>query len=556
MNSDCLYIKTLHHWLAILVATCLTLLAHAANEPSLSINSLNHLSLSELIARGNHYFLQENKPDSAYIYYHLAANRYDAKTTRRDDARLCAEAINRLIYLHSFFFTDSYKVYNYTMQLQELATKHHFDDYLANTYLDLGNLHVRSQRTINQEAYISPAMSCYIKAFDIAINCEQRDRVIDAIALSLFHTAFYSERTSEVRERMDKYCALPEAKPYLVNYCQAVLASTRGEYGKALPLIKRAIATVQDDNPDKAMRIGLMLSLSKVHMMWFAHDYARLLPALKQMEQTAQQHGADDFLSSAYGCLIDFYDHMGDEAHKQEYRTKYHDLEDSISDRKNKADIQAIMFMHDIDVASAQMQQQQQRHRQLTTYALFVSTALLLTCVLLFVIWRLYRSISAKNKVLYERIRQMLDAEQTISQIPQQQTPPEAAQPVTHDDNEAVELLYGRIVEVMRSPAIFQEGFSLSALCQVLEVNHTYVSNALKAHSVSFNSLLNEYRIKEVCRRFDDPQQWGKFSPEYVASTVGIKSRTQFYAHFKKVTGLTPAAYIKMAGKRISSNEI
>lgn len=91
----------------------------------------------------------------------------------------------------------------------------------------------------------------------------------------------------------------------------------------------------------------------------------------------------------------------------------------------------------------------------LRDYALLISAALLITCVLLFVFWRLYRCVQNKNKVLYER-------------------------------------------------------------------------------------------IKEVCRRFDDPERWGKYSPEYVASTVGIKSRTQFYAHFKKVTGLTPAVYIKM----------
>ena len=63
----------------------------------------------------------------------------------------------------------------------------------------------------------------------------------------------------------------------------------------------------------------------------------------------------------------------------------------------------------------------------------------------------------------------------------------------------------------------------------------------------NFNSLLQSYRIREACRRFPDPANYGNLSIEAVAADVGFKSRTNFNSVFKEVTGLTPSVYIKMA---------
>ena len=63
----------------------------------------------------------------------------------------------------------------------------------------------------------------------------------------------------------------------------------------------------------------------------------------------------------------------------------------------------------------------------------------------------------------------------------------------------------------------------------------------------SFSSLLSEYRVNEASRRLADLEHYGDYTIEAIAQSVGFKSCTSFVALFKKLTGLTPSAYQKMA---------
>lgn len=62
-----------------------------------------------------------------------------------------------------------------------------------------------------------------------------------------------------------------------------------------------------------------------------------------------------------------------------------------------------------------------------------------------------------------------------------------------------------------------------------------------------FNTLVNEYRIREACRRIADHENYGHLNLEGLSASVGFKSRTTFFNAFKSVTGLTPSEYLKRA---------
>jgi AraC-like DNA-binding protein len=63
----------------------------------------------------------------------------------------------------------------------------------------------------------------------------------------------------------------------------------------------------------------------------------------------------------------------------------------------------------------------------------------------------------------------------------------------------------------------------------------------------NFNALLNEYRIQEACRRFNDIANYGNYTIEAIGNSVGYNSRSTFITQFKSVTGLTPSEFQKMA---------
>ena len=69
----------------------------------------------------------------------------------------------------------------------------------------------------------------------------------------------------------------------------------------------------------------------------------------------------------------------------------------------------------------------------------------------------------------------------------------------------------------------------------------------------NFNSFLNSYRIKEACRRLGDIDHYGQLTIEAIASGVGFRSRTSFVTSFKRITGLTPSEYQRLAREEVSA---
>lgn len=57
----------------------------------------------------------------------------------------------------------------------------------------------------------------------------------------------------------------------------------------------------------------------------------------------------------------------------------------------------------------------------------------------------------------------------------------------------------------------------------------------------NFNTFINEYRIKEACKRISDRDNYGNMTLEAIANSVGFKSVNSFRTAFKKVTGLFPS---------------
>lgn len=108
-----------------------------------------------------------------------------------------------------------------------------------------------------------------------------------------------------------------------------------------------------------------------------------------------------------------------------------------------------------------------------------------------------------------------------------------------------------RILTVMEDvEKISRPEMSLNYLAELVGANYNDVSQVInETFDCNFNTLLNGYRVKEVCRRLRDGRQYGHLTLEAVCESVGFKSRSTFIATFKKVTGLTPSEYLASVRK-------
>ena len=110
-------------------------------------------------------------------------------------------------------------------------------------------------------------------------------------------------------------------------------------------------------------------------------------------------------------------------------------------------------------------------------------------------------------------------------------------------------MLQNRIMNIFENTdEIFAEDFNMNKLAALVGTNYKNVSQVInELIGKNFNTLLNEYRIQEACRRFNDIANFGNYTIEAVGNSVGYGSRSTFVTQFKLITGLTPSEFQNMA---------
>lgn len=199
------------------------------------------------------------------------------------------------------------------------------------------------------------------------------------------------------------------------------------------------------------------------------------------------------------------------------------------------------------------------QERRRLTVAIAVSAVvfiLLLTFVYLFL------NLKRNHKLLFQKNRELLEREEQLKMLMAHgpsagesvQGAPKDGSDETGADCEADEesaLLFPRILKVMEEDrTIYDQGFGADDLAALLHVPQRSVSRAINACSgMNFHQFLNGYRVREAYRLMQDTDP-ETTTVEYIAESVGFKSRTSFASLFKKTTGLTPSEYWRMTRKK------
>lgn len=107
------------------------------------------------------------------------------------------------------------------------------------------------------------------------------------------------------------------------------------------------------------------------------------------------------------------------------------------------------------------------------------------------------------------------------------------------------------IAQIMEdSQLISDPEFSLQRLATLVNSNTKYVSWAINAtYGKNFKTYLNEYRVREASRMLADSTKYGNLTIAAISEQLGYKSPTSFNQAFKRVFGMTPAAYQKLTNQ-------
>lgn len=500
-----------------------------------------------LIEQGLDYF-NRDVPDSALECFAIVANRrHTAAPNDTAQMKFSARALKDMGNIYKDYYPDYLEASKCYQACMDIAQKYHFDDIRAMAINGLTSLEISNVYLYQETPHIEDTiLTRYSHALDIAIASGLDDEQLAIIANNIAICAYSYNKAQEFQPVMEKFLRDKgdhTSQPIVLakRLCQAVIAHARGDSEMAIELLDQALeqATVGRDI--------VRLNTIKFFILGEMGKDEDAVATYKNVEQYASGHDRHILMADVYHNLMVFYRSRGNDQEADKYEQLALKEQNLILSKGRLIDMNEQKFLLRIDEANKQAERLAYQNR-IKARILWVITAFVLLLVASWLlIYRKYRQVKEKNRLLYQRSLDVLQAEQDKLEAVEQQQEKKHTSTLPMDEEAQSELLHRIFIIMETYPEVYQEYFTLDRLAELADSNRNYVSKVInERYQCSFNNLLAEYRVKEVCRRMHDTR-YDNYTIEALADSVGIKSRSNFQAHFKRVTGLTPSAYWRMA---------
>jgi YesN/AraC family two-component response regulator len=305
-----------------------------------------------------------------------------------------------------------------------------------------------------------------------------------------------------------------------------------GQQDSAEVYLNRALKIYPGNNPD--LKYYINTSLAQVYT---AHgSYQRSIDTLfKLLNDTNLK--VNDLRADIYLNLSKNYKGLGDDSKYILYNEKHLALTDTVKGNELKAISTA--FGAEQKSYSASIKEAETSNRWLV-YSI-VSVVFISISLILYVNYKkkreyaLYQSIITKLKAQAELTSLNVDAEadEQIKSI--------YSVPASVETEIQKGLLEFEVGEGFRNPKL-----TISMLAVALKTNPAYLSAFIKKDKdKNFNAYINELRIRYICNKVHTHREYEKYKISYLAEDCGFTSHSAFSTVFKKVTGISPSAFLR-----------
>lgn len=362
------------------------------------------------------------------------------------------------------------------------------------------------------------------------------------------------------------------------------LDSVPFHFYKAVDLIEPQYASLPITSPNHLDRKTLVYAylLYSYYFDLLPQADSAMVYAIKA-EDAAEEVRDPYLLLGTQRKLVRYYSERGDLAKADEYQRQYMITSDSLM---NTIDFQRIR----LEQERSEKEDAYRSVDRLTfsvhrlQFIFYTSVVLLLLAALTAgYIFRQKRLRDKNYQLLFERHNDLLEMERTIraqaarrhremealqarydalaeqlknsgesDAMPETDTEEEMEDVAEVNENQQLtkseEDLLMRIRDAMSNPDVFCDpDFGLAKLTSLIGSNTRYVSQVLRKFSgKSFRTRLNEFRIREACRRMLS-DEYNRLTLRAIAESVGYNSQNNFNRIFKQITGMTPVKYRQMA---------
>ncbi len=552
----------------------------------------------QLIDKGNGYFFaQRQKPDSSLVCFSIVANRLSKAKDRAERRELC-EAYMGLWMVYFFSYFDYSKSFDYLEKSKQAAEG--IDDILPRVYLNYGNMYQTMAAQWKDDNLNRKAVDNFRKALQNAGKVKMYE-VANLAFANLIAVEWTLGNFDNVVRLQDEYLRYMSRSKKNVEFeytellYQGYFLIYKKRPREAVAIFTRQLSIVSKRVEHLRLRFNAYENISVAHAA--AGDYTSAIRSMIKAEVLANQYNMKDGKLEVYQLLQQYYAKTGDHKSSDDYRRKYFMLKDSLQNYQQVMGVSELEFLGRIEKANKQIEDM--RRRQRVGLIVFVVVLCVVGVVgsLLAVVYRKNRELNQANRVLFKKNNEIQDAEDELRKLHKKEisglmaAKADAEKAAADARTEAARIAYesitaqqdkdvsagstvpsvsanakyknsglseddknalmSAIVEVMTdSDEVYSSDFSVARLAELVDSNYKYVSQVVNEKTGgNFSAFINDYRIKEACRRINSGA-YDNLTIEALSNSVGFRSRMSFFTSFKHNTGLSPSEYIRLSKEK------
>ena len=539
---------------ALVLALSMTMLAAQQDD---MVRKWITLSSQQLIDTAWHHTHGHNVTDTTLICLSMVVSRYDSDLPKQETEQ-CIQASMYLWSIYFYLYFDYSKSMEYLIKAQTMAQAASL--HIPKIDNAFGALYQTLAEQCHDRSLHVRALHYYTQAFQEALR-QQLDEETDNSFGNAIYVAAAIDSMEAVNSQWDSYQRLPVSEKNVLR-----------DYNRLMYNGLRLMAERKFE--DAFMTFGQQFDRLPDTENYVRHQYVTLTHCAKALEAMGRRQEAVDFLLRAeqkalqsgmkdmqlevYERMAGCYEQLGNTVLSRQLREKYMSLRDSLVNYRQLAGLSEMQFMGRLSQLNEEMEQVRESRDHLGTLLTLVVVIAFFLLVVFLILQHNNRKLRRTNASLYQKNVEMLKAEEEKRQLERQlhsAKPQEEKYKNSNLDELTKNELMERILSIMESGGeIFSPDFSVERLATLTDSKYKYVSQVIhEKWGENFNSFLNSYRIKEACRRLGDIDHYGQLTIEAIASGVGFRSRTSFVTSFKRITGLTPSEYQRLAREEASA---
>ena len=548
--------KQLFAILIMLLASVMMLDANAYN-----VNQHNQwvkVSTEDLMRRGQDYLQNKGWVDSAMVCYSIVANRAQDNNLESKEMYQIARALNNIGYISATYYYDFQKAYENLNKSMELSKLYGFDNNLAYSYLNMASIFDNRNRLFANDALSTEALDNTKLAFDFAVKAKEWNVAVTSIynMLEMIHNKADFELITPDLTRFKNLQLTDSVEMWQCTrmFCKATEAFQAGQYQQALNYYEKMLGEAQKITTNRQQCI-IKAMQQKAAVLAVMRHYEEAISCLREVEHIALDNGMQSELIDNYRAMAKVYDAMGNRQMAEQLDYKFLKARDEFIQKSHAEMVEKSRFLDEMRRVNDQVAQIQAKHER--AHQLLLMMSLIAAIILIAMVLLVRSNIKQRNYIrhLYEKNVQLLDvkvsAEQPVSHSVGKQED-SAPKYQSQLDQESKDRLFERIKNVMDDIAIIcKPDFSLQQLAVQVGSNYKYVSQVVnERYGKSFKQVLNEQRVREACRILNEPNQSAHLTIEAIAANLGFNSRSNFTVTFKRITGISPSDFMKMAKEK------